>query len=58
MAKGDKAVGTAQLDWDQIEALARNYVAKKTAAGRYASATDLGEPKPTWDILEEREIVP
>ncbi|KAK4109456.1 hypothetical protein N656DRAFT_791870 [Canariomyces notabilis] len=42
----------------KIEALARDYVAKKTEAGRYANAADLLLPKPTWNMFEEKEIVP
>lgn len=57
MAKDGKAVGTAKLGWGEIEALARDYVGKKTAAGRYTNATDMGSPKPTWDMLEGREVV-
>jgi hypothetical protein len=52
-----KAVGTAQLDWAVIEPLAREYVAGKTASGRYGSGMDLSLPKPTWDLLEGREMV-
>lgn len=50
MAEDGTAVGTAQLDWDKIEPLARDYVAKKTAAGRYTTAADMTLPKPTWEI--------
>lgn len=52
-----RAVGTSQLDWTTIEALARDYVGKKAAAGRYSSAEDMVLPKPTWDMLEEKEYV-
>ncbi|KAI1132259.1 hypothetical protein F5Y10DRAFT_218378 [Nemania abortiva] len=58
MAKDGKSVGTAQLDWSEIEAVARNYVAKKSAAGRYDDVETLMLPKPTWDIIEGRETVP
>jgi hypothetical protein len=46
------------LDWSKIEALVRDYVAKKTEARRYANAADLLLPKPTWNMFEEKEIVP
>lgn len=52
-----KVVGTAQLDWHKIEALAREYVGQKTAADRYDSVDDILLPKPTWDMLEGKETV-
>lgn len=55
--KDGNAVGTAQLDWGKIEALAREYVAEKTAAGRYLEVTTITQPKPTWDMLERKEVV-
>ena len=57
LAADRKAVGTAQLDWSKIEPLARQYVAEKTAAGRYATAELLLSPTPTWDMLEDTEVV-
>ncbi len=56
-AAGNKAVGTARLDWPTIEEFARRYVAEKKAAGRYAGDGDMTLPRPTWNLLEEREIV-
>ncbi|KAK5215747.1 hypothetical protein LTR47_009946 [Exophiala xenobiotica] len=58
VANDSKAVGTAQLNWSKVEAVAREYVAKKVAAGRYSKAEDMALPKPTWDMLEEKETVP
>jgi hypothetical protein len=58
IAKDGKCIGTAQLDWPKIEAFAREYVASKTASGRYQSAADLLKPKPTWDLIEKKETVP
>lgn len=58
IAKDGKCVGTAELDWPKIEAAARQYVAKKTASGRYGSSADMTKPKPTWDLVENKEIVP
>ncbi|KAF2478356.1 uncharacterized protein BDR25DRAFT_321371 [Lindgomyces ingoldianus] len=58
IAKDGKCVGTAELDWQKIEACARRYVGDKTASGRYRSAADLSKPKPTWDMLENKESVP
>ncbi|OJD12694.1 hypothetical protein AJ78_06745 [Emergomyces pasteurianus Ep9510] len=57
IARDGKSVGTAELDWDKIEATARQYVSSKSAAGRYQNAVDFLGPKPTWDMLENREIV-
>ncbi len=56
-AARNKAVGTARLDWPTINALGRWYVAEKKAAGRYDRGADMALPRPTWDLLEEREIV-
>ncbi|EZF33140.1 hypothetical protein TMEN_7395 [Trichophyton mentagrophytes] len=53
-----KAVGTSVLDWEKIEAKARSYVADKTAGGRYDSLDKLEHPKPTWDMLENKEKLP
>ncbi|OBT42517.1 hypothetical protein VE00_06235 [Pseudogymnoascus sp. WSF 3629] len=53
-----KIVGTSQLDWRAIEQTGREYVAKKKSAGRYTNATDLMGPRPTWNMLENQEIVP
>ncbi|KAI0184999.1 hypothetical protein EV127DRAFT_456483 [Xylaria flabelliformis] len=53
-----KCVGTAELDWHKIEALGRQYVRAKTEAGRYQHAADMLKPKPTWDMLENKETVP
>lgn len=53
-AKDGKAVGTSQLDWATIESTAREYIASKTAAGRYESSS--GGPKPTYDLIERREV--
>jgi hypothetical protein len=57
IAKDGKAVGTSQLDWGKIEATARDYVGRKTTSGRYQKVEDLMGPKPTYDMLEGREIV-
>ncbi|KAI5369202.1 hypothetical protein Slin14017_G000810 [Septoria linicola] len=57
LAKDDKAVGTSQLNWAVVEMTARQYVARKTAAGRYQRAEDMLKPKPTWDMLENKETV-
>jgi hypothetical protein len=53
-----KAVGTARLDWGVVEKVARVYVGKKTADGRYADVERASKPKPTWDLLNNRETVP
>lgn len=58
IAKDGKCVGTAELDWQKIEAVGRQYVGDKTASGRYQSREDLEKPKPTWDLLENKESVP
>ncbi|PNY24363.1 Uncharacterized protein TCAP_05703 [Tolypocladium capitatum] len=58
LERDGKAVGTARLGWGEIEAKARAYVAEKYAAGRYSTAAELAKLKPTWDLLQGREIVP
>ncbi|KAH7196259.1 hypothetical protein BKA60DRAFT_601355 [Fusarium oxysporum] len=44
--------------WKKIEAVAREYVASKTAAGRYLNAADMALPKPIYDMLQGKEVVP
>ncbi|KAI0139959.1 hypothetical protein F4776DRAFT_568392 [Hypoxylon sp. NC0597] len=58
ISRDRKAVGTAQLNWAKIENCARSYVADKIAAGRFGRDRDMRRPKPTWDMLEGREIIP
>ncbi|KAF2866268.1 hypothetical protein BDV95DRAFT_611731 [Massariosphaeria phaeospora] len=58
IAKDGKCVGTAELDWQKIEAFARRYVADKAASGRYQSVEDILKPKPTWDMIEDKESIP
>lgn len=58
IAKDGECVGSSQLDWETIEAVSRQYVAQKTAAGRYTKAEDMLKPKPTYDLLEGKETVP
>ncbi|KAH9885939.1 hypothetical protein F4778DRAFT_492355 [Xylariomycetidae sp. FL2044] len=58
LAADGRAVGTSQLSWAEIESQARDYIGRKTAAGRYATSELLQKPKPTWDMLEGRETVP
>jgi hypothetical protein len=53
-----KALGTSELNWQKIEATAREYVSEKTAGGRYQNLADMLKPKPTWDMLENKEIIP
>lgn len=53
-----KAVGTAVLEWGDIEALGRQYAGEKTKAGRYRDVKLADKPKPTWNMLENKEIVP
>ncbi|KAG9249737.1 uncharacterized protein F5Z01DRAFT_745957 [Emericellopsis atlantica] len=45
------------LGWANIEALARDYVAKKSKLGRYSSGADMSKDKPTWDMIEGRETI-
>ncbi|KAF7556440.1 hypothetical protein G7Z17_g1422 [Cylindrodendrum hubeiense] len=52
-----RAVGTSVLDWRRIEAVARQYAGEKTRSGRYLTAEGIDRPKPTWDMLQDRETV-
>jgi hypothetical protein len=52
------ATGTVEWDWGKIEAVACEYVRSKTEAGRYLNDADMGLPKPTYDIIQGKEIFP
>lgn len=58
LAKDGKALGTSQLDWAKVEETARQYVGQKIAAGRYEKAEEAMKPRPTWDMLQDKETVP
>ena len=62
MGKKNRIVGKGVLDWQQIERTARRYVAVKMVTDRY-NESYLKEsgcllPKPTWDMLQDKEITP
>ena len=57
IARDGKAVGTSVLDWQKIETVARKYVADKKAAGRYDDGDKMQQARPTWDLIEGREVV-
>ncbi|KAH9830695.1 hypothetical protein Tdes44962_MAKER09006 [Teratosphaeria destructans] len=57
LAKDGTAVGTSRLNWETVEATSRRYVASEIAEGRYEHSDDLFRPKPTWDMLEDKETV-
>ncbi|EFY90662.1 hypothetical protein MAC_03242 [Metarhizium acridum CQMa 102] len=52
-----RAVGRAVLDWGEIERVARRFAGEKTAAGRFRDVKLALKPKPTWDMLQNRETV-
>ena len=58
LAADPRAVGTSNLDWDKIEEVGRSYIGNKTAEGRYGTAAQLDDPKPTWDLLSQTEVFP
>ena len=58
IAADGKAVGTSVLDWQQIEQAARWYAGQKTAQGRFTTSALLMRPKPTWDLLENKAMIP
>ncbi|OIW31575.1 hypothetical protein CONLIGDRAFT_229671 [Coniochaeta ligniaria NRRL 30616] len=53
-----KAVGSSELDWARIEAFGRQYVASKNASKRYDTQDLVLGPKPTYDLIEDKEIMP
>lgn len=57
IARDGACVGTAMLDWAEIEPTAREYAATKAGTGRFVGG-DTGLPKPTWDMLARKELVP
>ncbi|KJZ73343.1 hypothetical protein HIM_07347 [Hirsutella minnesotensis 3608] len=52
-----KALGTAVLDWGEIERVAEQYAGEKIRAGRFTDVSQLFEPKPTWDMLQGKETI-
>lgn len=56
VASDGEAVGTSVLDWQIIESTAKAYVARKIDEGRYQSGADV-TTKPTWDMLDNKELV-
>ena len=57
LARDGQALGSSVLDWQRIEEVARRYVREKTAQGRFNNVALLLRPKPTWDLLENKEVV-
>jgi hypothetical protein len=58
VAADGRAMRTAVLDWARVEEVARWYVGIKTEEGRFANAGLFAKPKPTWNILEGKEMIP
>ena len=58
LAADGRAVGTAVLDFQRIESFAREYVRRKMAEGRYQGSIDPSAPRPTYDLILGREIIP
>ncbi|KAI2609476.1 uncharacterized protein GGS25DRAFT_217825 [Hypoxylon fragiforme] len=52
-----KVVGTAKLSWPAVQAKALEYVQQKHAEGRYGSGQDMTLPKPTFDLLQNKELI-
>ncbi|EJT78905.1 hypothetical protein GGTG_03998 [Gaeumannomyces tritici R3-111a-1] len=51
-------VGTSVLDWNAIETTAKKYAGENTDAGRFRDTSKVLWPKPTWDMLDGRELFP
>jgi hypothetical protein len=58
LAADGKAMGTSVLDWQKIEDTAKWYAGEKADAGRFRDADLIRMPKPTWDMLKNKETVP
>lgn len=50
-------VGRSKLEWPRIEKTARRYVAGKTKMGWYRDEKKAKLPKPTFDLLRNREVI-
>ncbi|KAK4495130.1 hypothetical protein PRZ48_013457 [Zasmidium cellare] len=58
LRRDGKAVGTSEMSWERIEAKGREYVAGKMASGRYKQEPrELAKPRPTWDLIVNKETV-
>ncbi|UNI24191.1 hypothetical protein JDV02_009958 [Purpureocillium takamizusanense] len=51
------SIGTAVTDWRDVEDMARLYAARKAAEGRFESVELATQPKPTWDMLKDMEVI-
>lgn len=58
VAADGKAVGTSVLDWEHVEEAARWYAGQKTAEGRFSDSSLSLKPRPTWDLLQNKELIP
>ncbi|KHN95595.1 uncharacterized protein MAM_06652 [Metarhizium album ARSEF 1941] len=52
-----RAVGRGVLDWGEIERVARWFASEKAAAGRFKDVASALKPKPTWDMLQNKETL-
>ncbi|OAG38276.1 hypothetical protein AYO21_07502 [Fonsecaea monophora] len=57
LERDGQALGTAVLDWKRIQKVARHYAGEKTAQGRFDAGHSMDKPKPTWDMLKDKETV-
>jgi hypothetical protein len=54
-----KSLGTSVTDWQRIEQTSNTYVAQKRQQRRYdGSGTWKAGTMPTYDLLEEKEVIP
>lgn len=53
-----RPIGTAAPRWDKLEPKAMGFVEAKIKAGRYDEGQDMTKPKPMWDMLRKKEIIP
>lgn len=57
LERDGQAMGASVLDWRRIEELTRRHVREKIAQGRFDDSWLLVNPKPTWDLWENKEVI-
>ncbi|KAI1084875.1 hypothetical protein F5B20DRAFT_576193 [Whalleya microplaca] len=57
--KNGKALGTSVTNWEQIRDKAMEYCQQKTDERRFSSGGSYNSRQaPTWDLLQDRELMP
>lgn len=58
LERDNQAMGTAILDGPRIESIAKQYAANKIAANRFETSSNSLDPKPAYDLLNNKEMIP